>query len=249
MWAPQVSFLLENGYRVVAPDLRGCGLSERPIGVEHYAFESLIADVLGIADALEIATFTIVAHDWGGILAWILAALVPDRVVSAAILGAPHPSELFPIRSVEQARQSFYMLLFQHPGVGEQWLRAHDWRMFRELFEGSEVEALIADLTPPGKLEARLDWYRAGASAESFFLETSDEDVPPVIVPVLLLSGTRDQFLTEPPFQRSGKRCTGYFRHERIDAGHWIAHDQPERVHALLLDFLHDRDPVAPATP
>jgi hypothetical protein len=79
--------------------------------------------------------------------------------------GVAHPEELFPITSVEQARMSYYILQFQHPGVAEQWLRADNWKNFREAWAGGDTDAQIADLSEPGKLEARIYWYRANATS------------------------------------------------------------------------------------
>lgn len=237
MWRNQVRALADAGYRVIAPDQRGCGQSDRPEGLESYDYGSLIGDVVGIADALGIERFSVIGHDWGAILAWALASFMPDRVDRMAALAAPHPEALFPIASVEQARKSYYLLQFQHPGVAEQWLRVDDWRNFREAWAGGDTDAQIADLSEPGKLEARIDWYRANATPETMFAP-QPEIMLPVSIPVLLVYGERDQFLSEDAFLRSEARCTGPFRYERLDTGHWMPTEQPDDVTKLLLELL-----------
>jgi len=162
---------------------------------------------------------------------------MPDRVDRMAALAAPHPEALFPIASVEQARMSYYILQFQHRGVAEKWLRADNWKIFREAWAGGDTEAQIADLSTPGKLESRIDWYRANATPETMFAP-QPETMLPVSIPVLLVYGERDQFLREDAFLRSEARCTGPFRYERLDTGHWMPTEQPDDVTRLLLDFL-----------
>ena len=237
VWRNQVPALADAGFRVIAPDQRGCGQSDRPDGPESYDYEALLGDVVGIVDALGIGRFSVIGHDWGAVLAWAMASFMPDRVDRMAALSAPHPEELFPIASVEQARMSYYILQFQHPGVAEQWLRADNWRNFREGWAGGDTDAQIADLSEPGKLESRIDWYRANITAETMFTP-QPEVMLPVSIPVLLVHGERDQFLSEESFLRSEARCTGPFRYERLDTGHWMPTEQPHDVTRLLQEFL-----------
>ena len=237
MWRNQVPALADAGYRVIAPDQRGCGQSDRPDGPESYDYGSLMGDVVGIADVLGIDRFRVIGHDWGAILAWAMASFMPERVDRMAALSAPHPEELFPITSVEQARMSYYILQFQHPGVAEQWLRADNWKSFREAWAGGDTDAQIADLSEPGKLESRIDWYRANITPETMFAP-QPEIMLPISIPVLLVHGGRDQFLSEESFLRSEARCTGPFRYEQLDTGHWMPTEQPGDVTELLLEFL-----------
>ena len=243
MWRSQIDALVDAGYRVIAPDQRGCGRSDRPDGVEQYAYETLLGDVVGIADVLGLGSFSIVGHDWGASLAWALAGFMPDRITRLAALAVPQPEELFPITSVEQARMSYYILMFQHPGVAEAWLRADDWKMFREAWAGGDTDAQIADLSAPGKLESRIDWYRANLTPDSMFLP-QPETLPLISIPTLLVYGERDQFLSEEPFLRSEQRCTGPFRYERLDTGHWMPQERPDQVNELLLEFLGAPVPI-----
>jgi len=237
MWRHQVPALVDAGRRVIAPDQRGCGRSDRPEGLESYGYELLMGDVIAIADALGIGRFSVIGHDWGAELAWAIASFMPDRVDRIAALSGPHPEELFPVTSVEQARMSYYILLFQPPGVAEQWLRADDWKNFRRAWAGGDVDAQVADLSEPGKLETRIDWYRANLTPETMFVP-QPEIMLPVSIPVMLVYGEGDQFLSEEPFLRSEARCTGSFRYERLDTGHWMPTEKPDDVTKLLLEFL-----------
>jgi pimeloyl-ACP methyl ester carboxylesterase len=96
----------------VAPDLRGYNLSDKPTGSDAYRLDVLADDVLGVADALGRDRFAVVGHDWGGVLAWHLAARAPDRIARAAILNAPHPAAMgaFVRRHSSQLARSWYRL-------------------------------------------------------------------------------------------------------------------------------------------
>jgi pimeloyl-ACP methyl ester carboxylesterase len=80
LWRHQIPELVDAGHRVIAPDLRGFGESDRPDGVEHYTMPTLVGDVLGVLDSLGVSRAAVVGHDWGAALGWALAGFVPDRV-------------------------------------------------------------------------------------------------------------------------------------------------------------------------
>jgi pimeloyl-ACP methyl ester carboxylesterase len=108
LWRHQIPALAAAGYRVIAPDLRGFGASDRPEGVEHYRMELLAGDVLGILDALDIGSATVVGHDWGSALGWGLAGLAPERVGRFVALSVGHPSTY--MADLRQLELSWYML-------------------------------------------------------------------------------------------------------------------------------------------
>ncbi|MEA3055414.1 MAG: hypothetical protein QOD30_846, partial [Actinomycetota bacterium] len=90
-WRAQLEALGAAGYRAIAPDQRGYSPGARPTEVEAYAIEHLVADVVGMADALGLERFDLVGHDWGAAVAWATAITRPDRVRSLAALSVPHP--------------------------------------------------------------------------------------------------------------------------------------------------------------
>ena len=91
MWRELNPLLVAAGYRVVTPDLRGCGQSSKPGEVEKYRLNELVADVACIADAVGAETFTVIGHDWGAALAWAVALFLPDRVEKNVVLAVGHP--------------------------------------------------------------------------------------------------------------------------------------------------------------
>ena len=128
----QLPALAAAGYRAVAPDLRGYGETDAPEGVAEYAFPNLVGDIVGLIATLGEESAHIVGHDWGGSIAWALAANVPDRVRSLTILNSPHPVASAEARQLpDQQQKSWYMLLFQFAGVAEEWLAKDDFANFR----------------------------------------------------------------------------------------------------------------------
>ena len=121
LWRHQVPYLVDHGFRVIVPDLRGLGQSERPAEVAAYTLPNVVADVAGILDELGIQTAHVVGHDWGAAVAWFTAMLIPDRVRRLVVLSVPHPLAPATLRQREMA---WYQLLFQFEGIAEAQLQA-----------------------------------------------------------------------------------------------------------------------------
>jgi pimeloyl-ACP methyl ester carboxylesterase len=235
LWRHQVPALAGAGFRVIVPDLRGYGRSDKPQAVEAYSMAFLAADVLAVLADLEIARAHVVGHDWGAALAWGLAALAPDRVDHLAVLSVGHPATFR--RTPQQCEKSWYMLLFQFPGVAERWLADDDWANFRNWSHHPDADQVIADLEAAGSLTPGLNWYRANVPAESWVAPPLT--LPPVQAPTMGVWSTADIALTEIQMTDSGQNVAGPWRYERLDGpGHWMQLDAPDRVNALLLDFL-----------
>ena len=236
LWSHQVAALTAAGYRAIAPDLRGFGASSKPADVGAYATPAHVGDVLGILDALRIPRAHLVGHDWGAAIAWVTAALAPQRVASVTALSVGHPAS---IRTAgwRQRQMSWYMLLFQFRGVAEEWLSADDFRNFREWAAHPQADSVAARLAEPGALTASLGIYRANLPPES--LIAPPPQLPPVTVPAMGVWSTRDLALTEENMTNSVKFLTGPWRYERMEgAGHWMQLEAPDELNALLLDFL-----------
>jgi pimeloyl-ACP methyl ester carboxylesterase len=94
VWRHQVPVLVESGMRVIAPDLRGFGESDKPEAVEEYAVSRSVTDMLALRDGLGIERTHVVGHDWGAGVAWVLAALAPARVERLVAMSVAHPNAL-----------------------------------------------------------------------------------------------------------------------------------------------------------
>ena len=238
LWRNQIPFLVANGFRTIAPDLRGFGKSDKPTEVSAYALTHAIADVVAILDALKIERTHLVAHDWGAGVAWMTAILHPKRIERLVILSVPHPAVPPTIRQREMA---WYQLFFQFEGIAEAWLRHDDWRLFRELLRGDgDIDRYVDDLSKPGALTASLNWYRANRAPQ---LPGPPRQYPPVNSPTLAIWSTNDHYLEGKRVEASAAFVDAPWRYERIEgASHWIPLDAADRLNELLLEWLSVRN-------
>lgn len=236
LWRNQVPALTGAGFRVVVPDLRGYGGTDKPSDAESYSLPFLAGDVLGVLDSLAIERAHVVGHDWGAALAWGVASLAPDRVDHLVALSVGHPTAFGSV-GLEQLEKSWYMLLFQFEGVAEQWLSADGWANFRSWGSHPDVDAVIDELERNGSLTPGLNWYRANVPAER--LISPPMELPPVQAPTMGVWSSGDMALTEAQMTGSEKYVAGPWRYERVEGpGHWMQLEAPDRVNELLLDFL-----------
>jgi pimeloyl-ACP methyl ester carboxylesterase len=243
LWTRQIESLTRSGFRVIAPDLRGHGGSHRPADAESYRASILIADILAVLDHFEVSSVAVVGHDWGAALAWNLAFRHRKRVERLAVLSVGHPGAAARA-GIRQRQLSWYMLWFLHPGVAESVLPADDWVAFRQwAWNGAargtdpDMDRQIDDLSRPGALAAALNLYRANIRPETYFLP-NPPPMPRVTCPVLGIWSTGDPFLCEAQMTGSQDFVDGSWRYEVLDGGHWIPGQAPERLNALLTDFL-----------
>src|SRR5215471_10113008 len=121
LWSKQIEPLVGAGFRLIVPDQRGYGQSDKPAEVDAYNLLLLAADPVAILDQLGVERVHVVGHDWGAAIGWVMASFAPERVERLAVLSVGHPSS-FASAGFEQREKSWYMLLFQFEGIAEQWL-------------------------------------------------------------------------------------------------------------------------------
>lgn len=248
LWRHQIPRLVHAGFRVIAPDLRGFGASDRPSDVSAYGMEVLVGDVLGILDAVGVEQADIVGHDWGSALGWALAAFTPARVRSLVALSVGHLAGYF-TDTLRQRELSWYMLWFLPPGVAEEALPRDDWALLRTWLDGQggDLDRYVTDLGRPGALTAALNWYRANVSAESFGLSVP-MPLPPVACPVLGVWSDQDVACGEAQMLASRDRVTGSWRYHRISGvGHWIPLAAADELGALLVEHLAEVGALPPS--
>jgi len=236
LWRHQVAALSAAGFRTITPDLRGFGLSDKPAEVGAYNLLHLAGDVVAVLDDAGVERAHVVGHDWGAALSWALAAFLPDRVDHLVVLSVGHPTT-FRGEGFEQLEKSWYMLLFQFPGIAEQWLSDDDWRNFRRWSRHPEADAAIAALIANESLTPALNYYRANLAPESYV--AARIDFPPVAAPTMGVWSSGDIALTEGQMTRSASQVAGPWRYQRLEGpGHWMQLEAPGAVNELLLDFL-----------
>jgi pimeloyl-ACP methyl ester carboxylesterase len=236
LWRHQIRALTEAGYRAIAPDLRGRGQSDRPARVEDYTLPTIVRDVAGILDALGVQRAHVVGHDWGAAVAWLCAALLPERVDHLVVISVPHPAANAP--TLERLEKSWYQLLFQFEGVAEDLMRRNNWALFRAwVRERGDIERYVRDLEEPGAFTAALNWYRANLNPRRFL--APPPQLPPVQAPTLGIFSTGDAYLTEDAMVASAHFVTGPWRYERLEGvSHWVPLEAADWLNTLLLEFL-----------
>ena len=236
LWRHQVGALADAGYKVIVPDMRGYGASDKPADVAAYNMLFLVSDVGAVLDDAGVERAHVVGHDWGAAVAWVLAAIAPERVDHLVALSVGHPST-FRSDGFVQHEKSWYMLLFQFEGIAEHWLSDNDWANFRNWGRHPDAAAVIGELEANASLTPGLNWYRANIPPESYIAPPLE--LPPVQAPTMGVWSSGDIALTEGQMTRSAGQVAGPWRYERLDGpGHWMQLEAPEDVNRLLVDFL-----------
>ena len=236
LWSAQTAALAAAGHRVIVPDQRGYGRSDKPAEVDAYNIVAIAIDAVAVLDAVGVERAHVVGHDWGAAIAWAVAAFAPDRVDHLVALSVGHPLS-FGTAGFEQREKSWYMLLFQFEGIAEQWLSADGWANFRAWSGYPDADAVIADLEADGSLTPGLCWYRANVHPR--FLIEPPLELPRIQAPTMGVWSSGDFALTETQMTGSAEYVDGPWRYERLDGpGHWMQLEAPDEVNRLLLDFL-----------
>ena len=245
-WRHQLPALAAAGYHAIAPDLRGYNLSDRPLGVRNYRTHDLVADVAALIRKLPSGKAHVVGHDWGGVLAWRLAAKHPELVKKLVVLNAPHPAAYLRTlkRSPRQWLRSWYVLFFQLPWLPERLIRCRDFALFERgwrkdpvtpgAYSDEDIAKYKEALDRPGALTAAINYYRAAMRWPADLYSEPQF----VAAPTLLIWGEKDRYLGLD-LTEGLEAWVPDLRVERIpDASHWIQNDVPDVVNRLLVEFL-----------
>lgn len=234
MWRYQIPVLLEAGFRVIAPDLKGYGDAPKPQEVSMYTIPILVGEIMTIIGNLQIDKFNLVGHDWGAALSWVIASSQPEKVnkLVALSVGAPGNSGT---KTFDQLKAGWYGYLIANSEGVEELLMRDDWKFMKELTQGDgDQERYIRDFSRPGALTAALNYYRANFKADF----KNIYKIPPVKCDVLGIWGDRDIYLMESHMKNSSELVEGKWRYEKVnDASHWLMLDKPEQVNRLIVDF------------
>src|ERR1700730_878883 len=173
-WKNQLAEFSKD-HLVVAPDMRGYNLSDKPNSEEQYRMSYLVDDVLSLADHFSHGKkFVLVAHDWGGAVAWAFAIAHPELLDKLVIVNAPHPGVFGRLLASDPKQQqaSQYMLMFRSPQA-EQTLSANNYTplvnavlgsgLQNGVFTDEDKQAYIKAWSEPGALTGGLNYYRANA--------------------------------------------------------------------------------------
>lgn len=240
-WHRQLAYFGARGYRVIAPDQRGYGDSDKPPNVAAYRIDKLAGDIAGLADALGHDRFDLVAHDWGGVVAWHLLEHYPQRIRRAVIMNAPELGVLGRVarRSLNQLAKGKYILFFQLPRLPEAVIGSHGGN---RLLHASGLSAVLDKPDRAryrqawdGALTSMLNWYRAALRSGSGGKADSRQ---PIDTPLLILWSKQDHYLVPELAEQCATLCSNARLEYLEGVGHWLYHEQPEAINARIEDFL-----------
>lgn len=255
-WDQQIPALARNGYRAVAPFLRGYPPTEIPS--EPFDTEEVARDVLALIKALGNGSAYVVGHDWGALATFNAAALDPTLITRATAIGVGHPKTAVEIfKSPLHLHYSFHIWLFQLEGFAEFALRANDNALIDYLWnhwssqpvDGKHLTRVKETLRQPGAIEAALNYYRGLVKIPSQKPQFFERVTQPTKVPMLVLYGSDD------PAQKISEGGTEYYEgpYRRVivqRAGHFVHRERPGETTRLLLEWIRSdqADPVRDST-
>ncbi|MDN3439976.1 alpha/beta hydrolase [Planococcus sp. APC 3900] len=245
-WKNQIQPLAEKGYRVVAPDQRGYNLSDKPEGIDNYTVDHLRDDVIGIIEHFQKESAIVIGHDWGGAVAWHLAATHPEYVDKLIVLNIPHPKAMPRVlkKNPLQWMKSSYIAFFQLPNLPEKALGMGEFKTMQQSIEQTskkntfsphEMEQYKAAWSQSDALTAMLNWYRA--IRRGSFRQIPETKIK---VPVRIIWGLGDQFLSPMLAKESMSFCEEVNLAFVGEATHWIQHEQPDIVNRLIDQFINE---------
>ena len=250
-WRHQMPLLARLGYRVWAPNLRGYGGTDSPREVSAYKTRTLVEDVASLIKAAGPRETLVLAHDWGGALAWSLALEQPQLIGKLVVLNLPHPACFArELGRPPQLFQSWYMFFFQLPWLPEFLLGLRHGgatsgvirRTSRDpaRFTDEDLEVYRANAARPGGLTAMINWYRAlfrGGALRRF----RGGNLPVIRIPTLFLWGDADTALSFRTTRGTENYVSNLTFRVFPGVSHWIQQEAPEAVNAMLEAWLTGR--------
>ncbi|KAL5486624.1 hypothetical protein EMCRGX_G019128 [Ephydatia muelleri] len=240
-WRHQIKEFSRD-YHVVAIDMRQ---GERPTKRSDYSVDVLHKDIVELVPALGYETCVLVAHDWGGVVAWTVAAKNPALVEKLIVMNCPHPRIFAKGRSIGQILKSHYMFTFQLPWLPEFAIRLHDYQAIYDSFQGKKtgvhnkasfppslVEAYKYVFSKPGALTGPINYYR------SVFTRPSRLPSKPLEMPTLLIWGDDDAALDKKMADMHTSVVSNLTVKHISNCSHWVQQDTPEAVNHYMREFL-----------
>ena len=248
-WRHQLPALATQGWRAVAPDLRGYGGTTRPITRDDYRVDHLVADVAGLFDALGARRRLLVGHDWGALIAWTFAIRRERPLDGLVVMNVPHPDVFWHalLHNWRQRLRSWYVMFFQLPGLSEWAMTVNGAQAVERAFTGMarNPEAFPPDVLAryrdnalaPGAMTAMLNYYRANFGGMMAVRRRS----APVTVPTLMIWGEHDTALGVELTEGYDDLVDDFTLVRLPDASHWVQQDAPAAVNAALAEWMAGR--------
>ena len=247
-WRHQIQHL-DSAYRCIAPDLRGYGASSKPADVAAYATPRLVADVLELADALGLERFTLLGHDWGGLLAWEVATAAPDRLNALVVANSPHPAQFQHLLNTDPAQRaaSAYINLLRSSAIDPILAKHGLAPVLQQAFgdgalramEREELGALLEQWRDPATAMAMVNWYRAsGITLPAEAAPITPPAAQPITTPTLVLWGEDDTALLPANLEGLAAFAPNHTIIRLPNTGHFSPWQAPEAVNQAITGFL-----------
>jgi pimeloyl-ACP methyl ester carboxylesterase len=247
-WRHQLKALSDE-YTVVAPDMRGYNLSDKPPRVEDYTIDHLVTDVVDLIEYFGAKEAAVVGHDWGAGVAWAVASRRPETIWKLAVLQVPHPLAWKENMSLAQLFKSWYMFFFQLPRLPEKLFARRNFEVidksFREMigrpgsFTDEDIEVYKNAFRQPAAITAAINYYRANIFARRKKQQGEGRINHRVKSPTLFIYGEMDPFIVPRTTFGNDRFVDAPYSELRIpDAGHWVQNEAVEEVNRALLEFL-----------
>jgi pimeloyl-ACP methyl ester carboxylesterase len=244
-WRHQLA-VLGDEYTVVAPDLRGYNLSDKPPQVADYEVDKSVEDVIGLIHHFGREKAAVVGHDWGASVAWALAAKHPEYLWKVGAMQVPPPAILRKNFSFRQFMASWYMFFFQIPFLPENLLKRNDFALLenalknstaeKDVFTDEDIAKYKKAWNEPFALTGMLNFYRANVLKRFF---SKQEDAPKIKVPALFIYGEQDKAILPETVRGIGALIDAPYEEFRIPtSGHWVQQEAADAVTEILREFL-----------
>lgn len=253
-WRYQLPLLAELGYTAWAPNLRGYGGTTRPQGVEAYRMEHLTADVAALIDAARARGIagptTLIAHDWGGAIAWSFVLSGARPLERFIVMNLPHPALFLKgLRTWAQLKRSWYVFFFQLPWLPEKIFTLRNAEAVAQAFRGmavdksrfpdSVLDQYRKSALLPGAMTAMINYYRA-----AFRNRAASEAManPPLLeTPTLMIWGEEDAALGRELTYGTEKLVKDFTIRYLPQVSHWVQQEAPEAVNAMIRAWIEGR--------
>lgn len=253
-WRYQLPFLARLGYTAWAPNLRGYGRSSRPKKVDDYKLEHLVNDVAGLIDAAGAGSTLLIAHDWGGLIAWMFTLEQKRPLERFIVMNLPHPV-LFRkgIRKWPQIMKSWYITFFRIPRLPELLLGMRGAKAIGNAFYSTAVdksrfsddvlEAYKSNARQPGALTAMINYYRANYRLFLGRLTPKQQQVLDKYLetPTLMIWGEKDVALSKQLTFGTESLVKDFTIKYLPEVSHWVQDEAPETVNTIMETWLSDK--------
>ena len=263
VWDELLTFFAQpehGGYRCVAPNLRGYEHSSAPADVADYRPKHLVQDIVALAttESTNAPLAGLIAHDWGGAVAWNVANQHPELMRRLAIINSPHPGTFLRElqNSPEQQAASAYMNFLIRPDA-EALLAENDYRRLWEFFTNmGAADGPHAWLTDDTKAQYRAVWQQGLTGPLNYYRASPMRPARPgdpaaaalhlphsmltMSIPTCVIWAMKDLALPAGLIEGLDAFVPKLTLHKVADGTHWLVHEQPALVAGLLGDFLHD---------